>query len=105
MLNPTYTYRNVTIVNNETRTPHEFQLIEERLSELQRLVEAGSPFEIPSWGSGVDSRAAMGMYCIFPSIPPRFPLADILSWLEGEMAKSASQIEIALAQLGVSYGY
>ena len=99
------TFRKIAIVNSDTHTPTEFNLVVERLDHLKHLIQYAPLPSLPQWGEGVEAGAVLGMTCIFESIPPRFPVEAVLHWLRDEINPDlpTSTVESALIQLARIY--
>lgn len=94
----------VVIPNLEDDSRHEFWLVDRIHQHLHELATQVTPDQIPeSWGEGVDSMAVCGMSFLFDTIPMKFPVQSILTWLETTMRIPASTLEVALGKLAVLY--
>jgi hypothetical protein len=101
----------VIILNSENHTNYEFFAHQEKLDELKELALTVKVGIDGAWGNeasfaklGVDSAAIYGMSLIFETIPMKFPVGDILTWLVDHFNSSLSRIEEALVQFAKLHG-
>jgi hypothetical protein len=76
------TLQRVVILDSESHNKYEFWAVARRLSAFKEMMLINPILgELEDWGEGIDSAAVMGMTILFETIPPKFPVKDILIWL------------------------
>ena len=84
-------FTQVTILNSETKMIYPFTVYQPRLDKLKDFILNSDIVPPPAWGGdAVDGTAVYAMSLIFTEIPHKFPLKDIMVWLQGYIKHDVS---------------
>ena len=84
-------FTQVTILNSENRMIYPFSVYQPRLDKLKDFILSNEITPPPAWGGGaVDGTAVYAMTLLFTELPQKFPLRDILVWLQGYIKHDVS---------------
>jgi hypothetical protein len=101
------TLTEVRVHNTELNTDYYFSVRQDRVNEFLAWAGSNSVPDLPvakDWSEGVSGGACCGLISIFPQIPFRFPMADLLRYLStlGDKSLTLEQVEYALERFALT---